>query len=169
MTVVYRLVFPPGQEIKEGSKPATPPADARQLAGAVARQPRTLPQSVRPGRVRLPTRKAEARSVGRIFAENEDVQWMRRALAEAARGLGSVEPNPLVGAVVVRDGQLVGAGHHERFGGPHAEINALAMAGDVAHAGRRSTSRSSRVAISARRLRAPMRFSPPGSPAWSWR
>jgi diaminohydroxyphosphoribosylaminopyrimidine deaminase / 5-amino-6-(5-phosphoribosylamino)uracil reductase len=70
--------------------------------------------------------------VGRIFATNEDVQWMRRALAEAARGKGSVEPNPMVGAIVVRDGQLVGAGHHERFGGPHAEINALAMAGDLA-------------------------------------
>jgi diaminohydroxyphosphoribosylaminopyrimidine deaminase/5-amino-6-(5-phosphoribosylamino)uracil reductase len=70
--------------------------------------------------------------VALIFAKNEDVQWMRRALTEAARGLGSVEPNPMVGAVVVRDGQLVGAGHHERFGGPHAEINALYMAGPTA-------------------------------------
>ena len=75
--------------------------------------------------------------MGRIFAENEDVQWMRRALAEASRGLGWVEPNPLVGAVLVNDGHLVGTGYHERFGGPHAEINALAMAGDRA-AGRRS-------------------------------
>jgi diaminohydroxyphosphoribosylaminopyrimidine deaminase/5-amino-6-(5-phosphoribosylamino)uracil reductase len=69
----------------------------------------------------------EAAFVGRISAtsEDEDVRWMRRALLEAAKGRGSVEPNPLVGAVVVRDGQLVSAGHHERFGGPHAEINAL--------------------------------------------
>jgi diaminohydroxyphosphoribosylaminopyrimidine deaminase/5-amino-6-(5-phosphoribosylamino)uracil reductase len=54
---------------------------------------------------------------------------MNRAVIEAAKGLGSVEPNPLVGAVVVRDGQIIGVGHHERFGGPHAEINALRDAG----------------------------------------
>ena len=48
------------------------------------------------------------------------------------KGLGSVEPNPMVGAVVVRDNHLVGVGHHERFGGPHAEINALEQAGEGA-------------------------------------
>ncbi len=57
---------------------------------------------------------------------------MRQALVEASKGRGWVEPNPLVGAVVVRDGQLVGVGHHERFGGAHAEINALHQAGDSA-------------------------------------
>jgi diaminohydroxyphosphoribosylaminopyrimidine deaminase/5-amino-6-(5-phosphoribosylamino)uracil reductase len=57
---------------------------------------------------------------------------MRRALAEAERGRGHVEPNPLVGAVVVRDGQAVGIGFHGRFGGPHAEIEALARAGPSA-------------------------------------
>jgi len=67
--------------------------------------------------------------VGRIFAENEDVRWMRRALTEAERGRGSVEPNPLVGAALVRDGRLVGIGYHERFGGPHAEVLALRQAG----------------------------------------
>ena len=61
--------------------------------------------------------------------ENEDVRWMRLALLEAAQGLGSVEPNPLVGAVVVHEHQLIGAGHHERFGGPHAEVIALSRAG----------------------------------------
>ncbi len=61
-----------------------------------------------------------------------DRSWMARALAEAARGLGSVEPNPMVGAVVVRDGQAVGVGHHGRFGGPHAEVVALGRAGDRA-------------------------------------
>jgi diaminohydroxyphosphoribosylaminopyrimidine deaminase/5-amino-6-(5-phosphoribosylamino)uracil reductase len=70
--------------------------------------------------------------VGPILAENEDVQWMRRALAEAARGRGWVEPNPCVGAVVTRDGRQVGAGRHERFGGPHAEVNALREAGPAA-------------------------------------
>jgi diaminohydroxyphosphoribosylaminopyrimidine deaminase / 5-amino-6-(5-phosphoribosylamino)uracil reductase len=70
--------------------------------------------------------------VGRLAAEIEDVRWMRCALLEAAKGRGSVEPNPMVGAIVVRDNQLVAAGHHERFGGPHAEINALDLAGDRA-------------------------------------
>jgi diaminohydroxyphosphoribosylaminopyrimidine deaminase/5-amino-6-(5-phosphoribosylamino)uracil reductase len=65
-------------------------------------------------------------------AENEDVRWMRLALLEAAQGLGSVEPNPMVGAVVVHEHQLVGAGHHERFGGPHAEVIALHRAGPAA-------------------------------------
>jgi diaminohydroxyphosphoribosylaminopyrimidine deaminase/5-amino-6-(5-phosphoribosylamino)uracil reductase len=55
--------------------------------------------------------------------------WMRRALAEAARGRGAVEPNPMVGAVVVKAGQAVGVGHHQRFGGPHAEVEALEQAG----------------------------------------
>ncbi len=57
---------------------------------------------------------------------------MHRALAEAARGLGAVEPNPMVGAVVVRGGRLVADGHHARFGGPHAEVVALAAAGEAA-------------------------------------
>jgi diaminohydroxyphosphoribosylaminopyrimidine deaminase/5-amino-6-(5-phosphoribosylamino)uracil reductase len=61
-----------------------------------------------------------------------DHDWMARALALAERGRGGVEPNPLVGAVVVRDGQSVGEGWHERYGGPHAEVNALARAGESA-------------------------------------
>jgi diaminohydroxyphosphoribosylaminopyrimidine deaminase/5-amino-6-(5-phosphoribosylamino)uracil reductase len=62
----------------------------------------------------------------------DDSHWMRQALELARRGEGAVEPNPMVGAVVVRDGQRVGAGWHERFGGPHAEVNALAAAGPAA-------------------------------------
>ncbi len=50
---------------------------------------------------------------------------MRRALELAQRGQGAVEPNPMVGAVVVRDDQLLGEGWHQRYGGPHAEIHAL--------------------------------------------
>lgn len=61
-----------------------------------------------------------------------DEFWMRRALAEAALGEGWVEPNPMVGAVVVREGRAVGVGHHARFGGPHAEVAALAGAGEAA-------------------------------------
>ncbi len=70
--------------------------------------------------------------MGQAFTQNNDSEWMRLALVEAAAGLGYVEPNPLVGAVVVRNGMLVGAGHHERFGGPHAEVVALAAAGEQA-------------------------------------
>jgi diaminohydroxyphosphoribosylaminopyrimidine deaminase/5-amino-6-(5-phosphoribosylamino)uracil reductase len=61
-----------------------------------------------------------------------DETWMRRALELAERGRGAVEPNPLVGAVVVRDGQVAGEGWHQRFGGPHAEVVALAEAGPAA-------------------------------------
>ncbi|WZP01050.1 bifunctional diaminohydroxyphosphoribosylaminopyrimidine deaminase/5-amino-6-(5-phosphoribosylamino)uracil reductase RibD [Isosphaeraceae bacterium EP7] len=60
---------------------------------------------------------------------DEDSFWMSRALAEAARGLGHVEPNPMVGAVIVRDGRLISVGHHRKFGGPHAEVEALSRAG----------------------------------------
>jgi diaminohydroxyphosphoribosylaminopyrimidine deaminase/5-amino-6-(5-phosphoribosylamino)uracil reductase len=61
-----------------------------------------------------------------------DVAAMRRALELAARGRGFVEPNPQVGAVVFRDGEIVGEGWHERFGGPHAEVAALHAAGSRA-------------------------------------
>jgi diaminohydroxyphosphoribosylaminopyrimidine deaminase/5-amino-6-(5-phosphoribosylamino)uracil reductase len=61
-----------------------------------------------------------------------DRDWMTQALTLAERGRGYVEPNPLVGAVVVRDGRLVGEGWHQRYGEAHAEINALAAAGDAA-------------------------------------
>ena len=57
---------------------------------------------------------------------------MRRALEIAERGRGAVEPNPLVGAVLVRDGHIVGEGWHERFGEDHAEVRALQTAGDAA-------------------------------------
>lgn len=57
---------------------------------------------------------------------------MARALALAARGEGSVEPNPMVGCVLVRDGQVVGEGYHQEFGGPHAEVMALQESGPLA-------------------------------------
>ncbi|GJG87643.1 riboflavin biosynthesis protein RibD [Gemmatimonadetes bacterium T265] len=62
----------------------------------------------------------------------DDARHMRRALRLARRGWGRVAPNPLVGAVVVRDGAVVGEGWHAEYGGPHAEVVALAAAGDAA-------------------------------------
>lgn len=59
---------------------------------------------------------------------------MRRALEIAEAGRGAVEPNPLVGAVVVREDQVLGEGFHARFGGPHAEVEALNRAGDASGA-----------------------------------
>jgi diaminohydroxyphosphoribosylaminopyrimidine deaminase/5-amino-6-(5-phosphoribosylamino)uracil reductase len=68
-------------------------------------------------------------------ANSLDLDFMDLALTLAEHGRGAVEPNPLVGAVVVQKGQVVGVGHHERFGGPHAEVNALAAATDQARGG----------------------------------
>jgi diaminohydroxyphosphoribosylaminopyrimidine deaminase / 5-amino-6-(5-phosphoribosylamino)uracil reductase len=61
-----------------------------------------------------------------------DPHFMRRALELAERGWGRVSPNPLVGAVVVRDGEVVGEGWHGEYGGPHAEVHALRAAGERA-------------------------------------
>ena len=62
----------------------------------------------------------------------DDGAWMRRALALAERGWGQTAPNPMVGAVVVRDGAVVGEGWHTRYGEPHAEVEALRAAGAFA-------------------------------------
>lgn len=58
-------------------------------------------------------------------AEDFDRQMMARAVALAPKGEGRVEPNPMVGCVIVRNGRVIGEGYHRRFGGPHAEIEAL--------------------------------------------
>jgi diaminohydroxyphosphoribosylaminopyrimidine deaminase / 5-amino-6-(5-phosphoribosylamino)uracil reductase len=62
--------------------------------------------------------------------------WMTRAIELAQRGRGSVEPNPMVGCVVVKDGEKISEGFHERFGQAHAEVNAISKlsAADVAGA-----------------------------------
>jgi diaminohydroxyphosphoribosylaminopyrimidine deaminase / 5-amino-6-(5-phosphoribosylamino)uracil reductase len=61
-----------------------------------------------------------------------DERFMRRALALAERGRGTVRPNPVVGAVVVRRGRIIGEGFHRRAGEAHAEVNALAKLGGKA-------------------------------------
>jgi diaminohydroxyphosphoribosylaminopyrimidine deaminase/5-amino-6-(5-phosphoribosylamino)uracil reductase len=59
------------------------------------------------------------------MANSADILHLRRALRLALRGQGRVEPNPMVGCVIVRDGKVIGEGWHARFGGPHAEVRAL--------------------------------------------
>lgn len=66
---------------------------------------------------------------------NQDEVWMNRALELAEKGRGRVSPNPLVGALVVRNGKSVGEGYHAYFGGPHAEVVALRKAGNRAKGG----------------------------------
>lgn len=61
-----------------------------------------------------------------------DAAFMRLALTLAERGRGRVSPNPLVGCVVVKDGEVIGEGWHASAGGPHAEVAALAAAGEGA-------------------------------------
>ena len=61
-----------------------------------------------------------------------DSRFLLRALELAERGRGNVEPNPMVGCVIVQGEEIVGEGWHERFGGPHAEVQAIAAAGDKA-------------------------------------
>ncbi|RRV15559.1 bifunctional diaminohydroxyphosphoribosylaminopyrimidine deaminase/5-amino-6-(5-phosphoribosylamino)uracil reductase RibD [Pseudomonas saudiphocaensis] len=61
-----------------------------------------------------------------------DHAWMAHALRLARQGLYSTHPNPRVGCVIVRDGQLLGEGWHQRAGEPHAEVHALRQAGDRA-------------------------------------
>jgi diaminohydroxyphosphoribosylaminopyrimidine deaminase/5-amino-6-(5-phosphoribosylamino)uracil reductase len=56
---------------------------------------------------------------------NHDVKFMQTALKLARQGISVIEPNPAVGAVIVKDSRIIGRGWHKKFGGPHAEINAL--------------------------------------------
>ena len=64
-----------------------------------------------------------------IVPSNKD-KFMRLAISLAKKGVGKTSPNPLVGAVVVKDGEIISEGYHRKFGGPHAEINALMNAGN---------------------------------------
>jgi diaminohydroxyphosphoribosylaminopyrimidine deaminase / 5-amino-6-(5-phosphoribosylamino)uracil reductase len=62
----------------------------------------------------------------------KDSMFMKKCLELAERGRGAVAPNPMVGALVVSGGRIVGRGWHQRYGGPHAEVEALRAAGDKA-------------------------------------
>ena len=63
--------------------------------------------------------------------DNVHQQWMQMALSEAMRAVGNTHPNPAVGAVIVRDGQVLGKGFTQACGGNHAEVEALQVASDV--------------------------------------
>jgi diaminohydroxyphosphoribosylaminopyrimidine deaminase/5-amino-6-(5-phosphoribosylamino)uracil reductase len=60
-----------------------------------------------------------------------DHAYLARAIELAERGAGRVSPNPMVGAVVARDGEVLGEGWHDEYGGPHAEVNAIGACGDT--------------------------------------
>ena len=68
-----------------------------------------------------------------MATQHSSEDYMRRAIALARQAVGSVSPNPPVGAVIVRDGLIVGEGFTQPPGGPHAEVQALAAAGNAAH------------------------------------
>ena len=72
--------------------------------------------------------KANVKTVGSDF----DRRMMQRCLELARRGLGRTSPNPMVGAVIVKDGEIIGEGFHPRAGEPHAEVFALKAAGENA-------------------------------------
>ncbi len=59
-------------------------------------------------------------------------EFMQRALELALKGQGHVSPNPMVGCVIVKDGEIIGEGWHEKYGGPHAEVNAVRSLEDEA-------------------------------------
>ena len=75
---------------------------------------------------------SDATSIASRRADERDVAFMRRALTLAKKGWGQTAPNPMVGAVVVKDGVVVGEGYHTEYGAPHAEVEALRAAGDRA-------------------------------------
>ena len=55
----------------------------------------------------------------------KDEQYMEQALQLAQKAQGNTAPNPMVGAVIVKNGRIIGSGYHEQYGGPHAEVNAI--------------------------------------------
>ena len=66
------------------------------------------------------------------MSSDKDIFYIRRAIELARGGMGQVSPNPMVGAVIVADGgRIIGEGFHRRFGGPHAEVNAVRSVADA--------------------------------------
>lgn len=59
------------------------------------------------------------------MTEQDKLMYMKKAIELASKGEGFVNPNPLVGSIIVKDGKIIGEGYHEKYGGPHAEVNAF--------------------------------------------
>ncbi|HEX5351136.1 MAG TPA: riboflavin biosynthesis protein RibD, partial [Trichococcus sp.] len=57
--------------------------------------------------------------------QDKDTHFMQMALELAEKGRGAVAPNPMVGAIIVKDGRIIGSGYHEKIGEGHAEVNAF--------------------------------------------
>ena len=66
---------------------------------------------------------------------NRDETWMQQAIDLARKGQGGVEPNPMVGCVIAKNDKCIARGWHEKFGGPHAEVNAIAAATETVAGG----------------------------------
>lgn len=73
------------------------------------------------------------------MSNSDDDFWMTRALSQGSRGIGLTSPNPPVGAVLVKNGAVIGEGYHRKAGGPHAEIEALREASYKEHDARGAT------------------------------
>ena len=69
--------------------------------------------------------KGERKTEYSFFMPNSDSKFMKLALELACKGGRDVAPNPMVGAVIVKNGKIIGKGYHQKFGGPHAEVNAI--------------------------------------------
>jgi diaminohydroxyphosphoribosylaminopyrimidine deaminase/5-amino-6-(5-phosphoribosylamino)uracil reductase len=92
---------------------------------------RTWPRELH--RLDFPVFSATTLILGREMAITTDTDrtHLTRAIELAQKGAGEVKPNPRVGALVVRDGEILGEGWHERYGGPHAEVNAIEACGPI--------------------------------------
>jgi diaminohydroxyphosphoribosylaminopyrimidine deaminase/5-amino-6-(5-phosphoribosylamino)uracil reductase len=84
-----------------------------------------------------------------------DEDYMKQALKLARKGLGKTNPNPMVGAVIVKDDRIIARGYHQRYGGNHAEVNAFRTPAK-ARTGRLSTLLWSPAPIMVKRLPASM-------------
>jgi diaminohydroxyphosphoribosylaminopyrimidine deaminase/5-amino-6-(5-phosphoribosylamino)uracil reductase len=82
--------------------------------------------------VACPCSQAQSIELQNLDQSTIDLWHMRRALELAVQGQGAVEPNPMAGCIIARGAEIIGEGWHRRFGGPHAEVEALKIAGERA-------------------------------------